>query len=96
MIAATSMTVAARLTPPHPPVIGVWNVPGDGAQSTVIPNLVVAGALTPLFSRHEGRRGGAPTGPSQPSLLPQRAPRHAMPPRGASGRPVPPRPTISL
>jgi SSS family solute:Na+ symporter len=59
MIAGTWMAYAAKLTPTFPLAVGYWTLPGYTAIYTVILNLAIAIALTPLLRRF-ARRSEAP------------------------------------
>jgi SSS family solute:Na+ symporter len=50
IIAGTAMAIAAHLTPTYPLAFGGWTFPGYTAFYTVILNLVVTCALTPVFN----------------------------------------------
>ena len=50
-IAGTSMAMAAHLTPTYTLTIGAYTLPGYTALFTVILNIAIAAALTPLFNR---------------------------------------------
>jgi SSS family solute:Na+ symporter len=54
--AGTAMAVATHLTPTYPLALGGYTFPGYTAIYTLILNLVVAVALTPVFNAMNGRR----------------------------------------
>jgi SSS family solute:Na+ symporter len=55
IVSGTWMAYAAKLTPTFPLAVGDWTFPGYTALYTVILNLVVAAALTPVFRSRAGR-----------------------------------------
>jgi SSS family solute:Na+ symporter len=53
--AGTSMAIATHLTPTYALSIGPYTLPGYTALFTVIINIAVAAALTPLFNRFSAK-----------------------------------------